>query len=82
MEDKANELVTVRLFKDSDKYKDDVFVAVNGRNYQIQRGKEVQVPRCVAEILNASEEQDTRTAELIAQKSAEFDEETAKRGFN
>ena len=29
---KPNDLVPIRLFKDNDKYKDDVFVAVNGRS--------------------------------------------------
>ena len=49
--DPWGEMVSIKLFKDNGNYKDDVFVSVNGRNYQIQRGKTVQVPRCVAEVL-------------------------------
>lgn len=51
----AEELVTVQLFKDGGKYKDDVIVGLNGTIWQIQRGKEVEVPRKIAEILKESE---------------------------
>jgi len=67
-----NELVPVMLFKDNDKYKDDVFVAHNGRTYQIKRGVQVMVPRKVALILERSKEQDMQTANLIQQKEAEL----------
>ena len=36
--------MTIRLFKDNERYRDDVFVSVNGRTFQIKRGVEVQVP--------------------------------------
>ena len=32
-----NELVEVKLFKDNNKYKDDVFVSINGENCVIKR---------------------------------------------
>lgn len=35
---------------------DDVFVSVNNRTWQIQRGVYVEVPACVAEVLQHSEE--------------------------
>ena len=56
-------MVKLKLFKDNGQYKDDVFVAVNGRTFQIVRGVEVEVPACVAEVLEHS--QDRRTAELM-----------------
>ena len=37
-EDYLNEYVSVKLFKDQDKYKEDVYVAVNGQNCIIKRG--------------------------------------------
>ena len=37
-------MVKLKLFKDNGQYKDDVFVAVNGRTFQIVRGVEVEVP--------------------------------------
>ena len=42
-EDYWNEEVEIQLFKDSGKYKDDVYVAVNGKNFLIQRGVPVKV---------------------------------------
>lgn len=46
----GEELVSVRLFKDNDKYKGDVFVAVNGQSVLIRRGERVAIkkslPRC------------------------------------
>ena len=35
--------------------KDDVWVAVNGKSMLIKRGVEVEVPRCVAEVLEHKE---------------------------
>lgn len=57
--------VKIRLFKDNTKYKGDVFVSVNGRNYQIRRGEEVEVPAEVAEVLEHSAAQDEITARRI-----------------
>jgi hypothetical protein len=59
-------LVKVKLFKDNRRYKGDVFVSVNGRNYQIQRGVEVEVPPEVAEVLEHSQRQDNLAANKIA----------------
>ena len=60
-------MVKIRLFKDaqSDKYRDDVTVGVNGTFYKIQRGVEVEVPEAVAEVLEHSFEQDQNTAMMI-----------------
>lgn len=73
------DLVPTRLFKDGDKYKDDVFVAVNGRAYQIKRGVTVQVPAYVAAVLEQSAEQDNATANLIEQESSSFEAEARAR---
>lgn len=67
-----NELVEVKLFKDNGKYKDDVFVAVNGENCLIKRGERVKIKRKFAEVLDNSEHQDYETAMLIEQKSGEW----------
>ena len=52
------EMVSIRLFSDNGRYKGDLFVSVNGVNYQIKRGVTVQVPPEVAEVIQHSEEQD------------------------
>ena len=59
------EYVEVKLFKDNDKYKDDVFVAVNGENCVIKRGERVKIKRKFAEVLDHSEHQDYETSKLI-----------------
>lgn len=71
---KKEELVEIRLFKDGDKYKDDVIVAVNGKIWQIQRGVKVKVPKCVAEVLENSENQDASTADYIEGLTKNFEE--------
>jgi hypothetical protein len=63
----SDETVKVKLFKDNRRYKGDVFVSVNGRRYQIQRGVEVEVPAEVAEVLQHSQMQDALAAERIAE---------------
>lgn len=62
-----DELVTVKLFKDNDKYRDDVFVAVNGKGMIVPRGKEVEIPRKYAIALKNSEAQDSFAAQYTAE---------------
>lgn len=61
--------VRVTLFKDSGKYKEDVTVGVNGKVWKIQRGKEVEVPMYVWQILKRSLAQDIQTATMIQRES-------------
>lgn len=67
-----DELVEVKLFKDNNKYKDDVYVSVNGENCVIKRGVEVEIKRKFAAVLDASDLQDYETSMLIEQKSSEY----------
>ena len=60
-----NETVAVKLFRDNDRYKDDVYVAVNGQNCVIKRGEWVNVKRKFALVLDQSEIQDMKTAEML-----------------
>lgn len=60
------EMVKIKLFKDNDKYKDDVTVGRNGYFYRIQRGIEVKVPKGIAEILENQERMDNAAQEAIA----------------
>lgn len=75
------EMVSIRLFKDNERYKDDVFVAINGRSFQIKRGEDVKVPKCVAEVLEQSMHQDAETAKLMDQESARFAQEARQLGM-
>ena len=67
-----NEPVEVKLFKDNNKYKDDVFVSVNGENCVIKRGERVMIKRKFAEVLDHSDMQDYETSLLIERKTSEF----------
>ena len=67
-----NEYISVKLFRDNDRYKDDVYVAVNGQNCVIKRGEWVKIKRKFALVLDASEIQDMKTAELIERESKKY----------
>ena len=73
----AKKMTKVKLFKDYGEYKDDVFVAVNGESYLIQRGVEVEVPDYIAEVLEHSAQQDEKTKQLMAQTQALYQQKAA-----
>ena len=66
------EYVEVKLFKDNDKYKDDVYVAINGQNCLIKRGEWVKIKRKFALVLDQSEIQDIQTAEMLEAEQSRF----------
>lgn len=68
--DKAyyNELVEIELFKDDDRYADDVFVAVNGVGMVVPRGKKVKIPRKYALALDNSQSQDAYARNYIIEQ--------------
>ncbi len=47
----------------NDRDNEGVYVAVNGKTYQIKRGVAVDVPACVAEVLEHSEEMQLQAIE-------------------
>lgn len=69
-----NEYVAVKLFRDNDRYKDDVYVAVNGHNCLIKRGEWVKIKRKFALVLDQSEIQDIQTAEMLEAEQNRFRE--------
>ena len=74
MEAYLNEYVSVKLFKDKGKYKEPVYVAVNGQNCVIKRGEWVKIKRKFALVLDQSEIQDMQTAEMLEAEQARFRE--------
>lgn len=64
-ESPAKKTVPVMLFHDNGNYSGDVFVSVNGENYMIRRGVQVEVPGYVAEVLENTRRQDERTRQYI-----------------
>lgn len=75
-----NELVEVKLFKDNNKYKEPVFVGVNGETIAIERGVRVKIKRKFAEVLDNSDNQDYETSMLIEAKSSEGRKAIAEMG--
>jgi DNA-binding IscR family transcriptional regulator len=69
----------VRLFKDNEKYKNDVYVAINGKTCVIRRGVWTRIRRKFALLLDQSEIQDLRTAELMEKEASRFADETRRR---
>lgn len=68
-ETEKEKLVKIRIPRERDR-QDDVFVCVNGRTWLIQRGVEVEVPECVAEVI--------RNAEDVAEKAYAFNDSVKK----
>lgn len=62
----AEKMVKITLMRDNKNYQGDVFVGVNGKTWQIQRGVEVEVPDYVAEVLRNSMKQDNLAFGLMA----------------
>lgn len=73
VDDYWNEEVEIQLFKDKGRYSDDVYVAVNGENCLIQRGRPVKVKRKFAEALRLSMEQDNETADMIRELESQYE---------
>ncbi len=53
---RESEYVEIRLFKDGDKYKDDVLVGINGYMCRVKRGVPVKIKRRFAEVIAQSED--------------------------
>ena len=68
------EYIAIKLFKDNDRYKDDVYVAINGKNCVIKRGEWVKIKRKFALVLDQSEIQDTKAAQLMQAEQNRFEE--------
>ncbi len=62
---KKEETVKFALFRDDDRYKAPLFVGVNGRSYLIKRGKEVEIPKSVYEVIMNSMDQTRVTEEAM-----------------
>jgi len=75
LEESYPKTVKIRLFRDGNRYKDDVLVNVNGRRFLIQRGREVEIPYahylCLMEQMKQDETVATMVAELVANSRVE-----------
>jgi hypothetical protein len=76
----TEEMVTFTAFKDDGRYKDDIFVSVNGKRYIIKRGKEVTIPRSVYEVLMNSQKQNQAAYRLMEEQADKFEAESQRYG--
>ena len=75
------EYVEIKLFKDSGKYKDDVYVCVNGENCVIKRGIKTKIKKKFALVLEQSDMQDYLTGQLMDSKAAEYEASAREHGM-
>ena len=68
----VEEYIAIKLFRDNDRYKDDVYVAINGKNCVIKRGEWVKIKRKFALVLDQSEIQDSKAAQLMEAEQNRF----------
>lgn len=61
----SGKTTTVNLFYDGDRYKEPLFVGINGMTWLVKRGEPVEVPVEVAEVITQSIMQDGKTAQMI-----------------
>lgn len=80
--DPGDELVEIELFKDGDRYKDDVFVSVNGERCLIKRGVRVKVKRKFAAALEDAARQDRRAADIQLKYERECQDKAHKYGID
>lgn len=71
-----NEEVPIRLFKDGEKYKDDLTIGINGKLVKIRRGETVMVKRKYLMLIEQSIQQDEKTADLMNRESRRFETES------
>ena len=65
MAEKAEKKVKIKLPIDRVNREQSVFISVNDRTFQIQRGVEVEVPECVAEVLEHKYDMESETDKFL-----------------
>ena len=68
-------LVPYRLFKDNDRYTDDVFVSVNNERILVKRGVDVMIKKKFADVLDQSQMQDGKTSDFIDEARRDYEEQ-------
>lgn len=72
------EYVKIKLFKDDYRYKRPLYVSINGKNWLIPRGKEVEVPKYVADFIDGMAREEAEIQERIIREEQEYKDLTAK----
>ena len=73
-----NDYVDIRLFKDNGKYKEPLYVGINGKNCMIPRGEFVRIKRKFAFLIEQSEIQEMKAAETLQQAKDRYAQESVQ----
>ena len=79
--DYLNENVPFYAFQDDDKYKDDIVVGINGKNWVIKRGCHVMVPRFFYNAIIDADRQRGEAANTSRKYADQFAAETRARNI-
>ena len=69
--------VTIELFKDDYRYKEPLFVGVNGRFLMIPRGKPVEVDDYIADFIEQQKAEEARIMRRVEAEEDEYKQKTA-----
>lgn len=72
--------VEITLFKDADKYKDDLFVGLNGHGILIKRGVPVTIKRKYYLVIKQSEQMEAVVSDLLDKAVRDYEAESKKYG--
>lgn len=68
----------IKLFRDEYRYKEPLYVAINGRNWVIKRGVEVELPKYVADYIDQILAEEEAIRDRIDREEREYREMTAR----
>ena len=72
--------VTIELFKDDYRYKEPLFVGINGRFMWIKRGVPVEVDDYIADFIEQQKAEEARIMRRVEAEEKEFQDKTAALG--
>jgi hypothetical protein len=81
VDDYLNQKVPIVLFKDGDKYKDDVVLTINGERLQIQRGVQVYVKRKFLNLIENQYRQQVLAADMQTELAGEYESWAKSKGI-
>lgn len=71
------EYETVKLFRDEYRYKDPLYVSINGKNWVIVRGEPVKLPKYVAKFIEQQMATEAAIWERVAKEEKDYLDMTA-----
>ena len=73
-----DDMVPIKLYKDGEKYKNPLFVGINGKTWFIPRGIPFLVPRMVSDFIESNISEEAAVMEKLDKMEEEFAKADAK----